>query len=97
MASPREIPDMIGEFIGLAKQYLREQAIEPARALKRVAGLSFVASLLFILAGLLIAVAGLRLILSVMPDGVIWSGVGYLVAALGLLALTGLVMWRATR
>lgn len=97
MASPRELPDMIGEFIALAKQYLREQTIEPARALRRVAGFSFLASLFFILAGLFVAVAGMRLILSAMPDGVIWSGVGYLAASLGLLAVTGLVMWRATR
>ena len=97
MASPREIPDMIGEFIALAKQYLREQTIEPAKALKRVAGFSLLAALLFILAGLFTAVAGMRLIVSVMPDGVIWSGVGYLAASLGLLAVTGLVIWRATR
>jgi hypothetical protein len=97
MASPRELPDMIGEFIALAKQYLREQTIEPAKALKRVAGFSLLAALLFILAGLFTAVAGMRLIVSVMPDGVIWSGVGYLAASLGLLAVTGLVIWRATR
>jgi hypothetical protein len=88
---------MIGEFIALAKQYLREQTIEPAKALKRVAGFSLLAALLFILAGLFTAVAGMRLIVSVMPDGVIWSGVGYLAASLGLLAVTGLVIWRATR
>lgn len=97
MAAPRELPDMIGEFIALAKQYLREQTIEPAKALKRVAGFSLLAALLFILAGLFTAVAGMRLIVSVMPDGVIWSGVGYLAASLGLLAVTGLVIWRATR
>ena len=97
MASPREVPDLIGEFFALAKQYLREHTIEPAKALGRLAGLSFAASVVFVLASLFLAVSGMRLILSVMPDGVIWSGLGYMAASLALLAATGLVMWRATR
>jgi len=97
MPSPRELPDMIGEFLALAKQYLREQTIQPAKALGRLAGFSLIASILFILAGLFLAVAGMRAIVSLMPDGIIWSGVGYLAASLALLAATGFVMWRATR
>jgi len=97
MATPRELPDMIGEFFALAKQYLREHTVEPAKALGRLAGMSFAASMLFILAGLFLAVAGMRLIVSVMPDGQVWSGLGYMLASIALLAVTGLVMWRATR
>jgi len=97
MATPRELPDMIGEFFALAKQYLKEHTLEPAKALGRLAGMSFAASMLFVLAGLFLAVAGMRLIVSVMPDGAIWSGLGYMAASLALLAATGLVMWRATR
>lgn len=97
MASPRELPDMIGEFFALAKQYLKEQTIEPAKALGRLAGISFAASIVFVLAGLFLAVSGMRLIVSVMPDGTIWSGLGYMAASLAVFAVTGLVMWRATR
>ena len=97
MASPRELPDMIGEFFALAKQYLKEHTLEPAKALGRLAGMSFAASMLFILAGLFLAISGMRLIVSVMPDGMVWSGLGYMAASLALLATTGLVMWRATR
>lgn len=97
MPSPRELPDMIGEFLALAKQYLWEHTIGPAKALGRLAGVSFAASIVFVLAGLFLAVAGMRLILTAMPDGVIWSGLGYIAAALALLAVMGLVMWRATR
>jgi len=97
MPSPRELPDLIGEFFALAKQYLREHTIEPAKALGRLAGMSFAASIVFVLAGLFLAVSGMRLIVSVMPDGMIWSGLGYIAASLALLAVTGLVMWRATR
>ncbi len=97
MPSPTELPDLVGEFIDLSKQYLREQTIEPARRLGRLAGFSAAASVLFVLAAGFLSVAGTRWILRVMPDGTIWSGAGYLLASLALLATMGLVMWRATR
>lgn len=97
MSRVTELPDLISEFFDLAKRYLREQTVEPAKRLGRLAGFSMAASILFVLAAGFLAVAGMRLVLSVMPDGGVWSGVGYLVASLGLLAVTGLVMWRATR
>ena len=97
MASVTELPDLIGEFIDLSKQYLREQTIEPARRLGRLAGYSAVASVLFILAAGFLGVAGLRWLLRVMPEGAVWSGVGYLLSSVTLFAVTGVVMWRATR
>ncbi|MBI5156401.1 MAG: phage holin family protein [Acidimicrobiia bacterium] len=97
MASPTELPDLVGEFIDLSKQYLREQTVEPARRLGRLAGFSAAASVLFVLAAGFLAVAGSRWLLRIMPDGAVWSGVGYLLATVGLLAATGLVMWRASR
>lgn len=92
-----ELPDLIGEFIDLATRYLREQTIEPAKRLGRLFAFSAIASLLFILAAGFLAVAGMRWIQRVMPDGDVWSGLGYLAASVALLAVTGLVMWRATR
>lgn len=97
MAGPTELPQLISEFIDLAKAYLREHTIVPARRLGRLAGLSFAASVLFVLAALFLGVVVLRVIVDAMPDGSIWSGFGYILASLALLLLTGLVMWRATR
>lgn len=97
MASIRQLPELVGEFIDLAKQYLKDAILQPARRLGRLAGFGFAAALVFILAALFLSVSALRLIVHVMPDGAIWSGLGYLAASLSLLALTGLVMWRATR
>lgn len=97
MAGPKELPQLIGEFFELAKEYLKENTLVPARRLGRLAGYSFAASLLFVLAALFLGVLILRAITGVMPDGAIWSGFGYVLSAIALLALTGLVMWRATR
>jgi hypothetical protein len=97
MASARELPDMVGEFLALAKQYLWENTVGAAKALGRLAAISFAASTVFVLAGLFLAVAGMRFVVLAMPDGAIWSGLGYILASVGLLAATGLVMWRATK
>lgn len=97
VAGPTELPQLISEFFDLAKNYLRDSIVVPARRLGRLAGVSFAASMLFVLAALFLAVVILRVIVGAMPDGAIWSGFGYILSALCLLALTGLVMWRATK
>ena len=97
MAGPTELPQLISEFIDLAKEYLREHTIVPAKKLGRLFGFSLAASLVFVLASLFLAIVALRLILEVMPDGAIWSGFGYIMSAVALLLVTGLVMWRAAK
>jgi hypothetical protein len=97
MAAAGEIPELVGEFVDMSKQYVREQTLEPAKRLGRLAGFSLAGALVFVLAALFLAVAGMRAIVDLMPDGVIWSGFGYVLSALALLAVIGLVMWRAAR
>lgn len=97
MAGPAELPQLISEFFDLAKEYLRDNTLVPAKKLGRLFGFSLAASLMFVLAALFLAVVGLRLILEAMPDGDIWSGLGYIAAALGVVLITGLVMWRAVK
>ncbi len=97
MAGPTELPQLISEFFDLAKEYLRDNTLVPAKKLGRLFGFSLAASLMFVLAALLFAIVGLRLILEAMPDGAIWSGLGYITAALGVVLITGLIMWRTVK
>ncbi len=97
MAGPTELPQLISEFFDLAKEYLREQTIVPAKKLGQFFGYSLAAVFVFILASLFLSVVGMRLIVEAMPDGAIWSGLGYITSAVALLALTGLIMWRAAK
>lgn len=97
MAGPAELPQLISDFIDLAKDYLREHTIGAAKRLGRLAGFSFAASVLFALAAMFLGVVVMRSIVDAMPDGAIWSGFGYILSSLALLLMTGLVMWRATR
>lgn len=97
MPTARELPQLITEFFDMAKRYLREQIIVPARNLGRLAAFSALASLLFVIAAVFLAIAGMRFIVAALPDGSIWSGFGYILSAIALLVVTGLVMWRAAR
>ncbi|HSR14386.1 MAG TPA: phage holin family protein [Gemmatimonadales bacterium] len=97
MAKAREIPELITEFIELAKQYIRQETVEPAKRLGRLAGLGFLAAIVLVLAVLFLAIAGARVVIELLPDGTIWSGLGYVLSAIGLLLITGIVMWRATQ
>jgi len=93
----KELPDHVREFVDLSKTYVRERTVEPAKALGRLAGFGFAAGFLFFLGAVLLAIAGTRAIVDLMPDGNIWSGFGYVISAVGLLGVTGIVMWRASK
>ncbi|MBM3695032.1 MAG: hypothetical protein FJW79_03745 [Actinobacteria bacterium] len=97
MARVKELPGLATEFAALAKEYVRQRTVEPAKALGRIAGLGMAAALLLSLAALFLAVAGMRLIVDALPDGHIWSGFGYILASIGLFITAGLVGWRAFR
>lgn len=97
MTRIKELPDHIREFTDLSKQYVRERTLEPAKALGRLAGFGFAAGLLFFLAAIFLAIAGTRAIVDLMPDGNIWSGFGYVIAAVGLVLVTGAIIWRASK
>jgi hypothetical protein len=95
-----ELPEMVGEFIDLSKQYVREQTLEPAKKLGRLAGFSFAGAIVIALSVTFLAVAGTRMLIEVLPGGpdhAMWTGLGYILSSLALLVVTGLVMWRASR
>ncbi|MDX1690462.1 MAG: hypothetical protein R3290_05520 [Acidimicrobiia bacterium] len=97
MARTKELPEHVSEFVDLSKQYVRERTLEPAKALGRLAGMGFAAAAVFVLAALFLGIAGTRALVDLMPDGNVWEGLGYVAGSIGLLAVTGLIMWRATR
>jgi hypothetical protein len=88
---------MVSEFVDLSKQYVREQTLDPAKQLGKLAGFGCAAAAVLALAVLFLSIAGMRLIVELLPDGVLWSGLGYVLSAMALFVITGIVMWRASR
>jgi predicted butyrate kinase (DUF1464 family) len=97
VARTSELPELVGEFIELAKRYMRDQILDPAKGLRRLAGFSFAGAIVVALGVIVLSVAGARVIIELLPAGVLWSGLGYVLASIALLLLTALMMWRVTR
>ena len=93
----QEIPELAREAFTMSKEYLRQETLEPAKNLGRVAGFGLGAALVFGLATTFLGVAGMRIIVGLLPDTTIWQGAGYLISGALLWLLAGLVGWSASR
>ena len=97
MANVSELPELISESIDLSKQYLKQETVEPAKRLGKAAGFGFAAAALFSFSALLGGVALNRWIIQLLPSGRAWSGLGYLITALVLVAIGGLIVFLGRR
>jgi hypothetical protein len=84
MAGATELPQLVTEFVDLSKEYFLQETVEPAKRLGRFAGFVIGASMLFAIGGLLLAIAGVRGIIYLLPEGPNWSALGYVLATLAI-------------
>jgi putative superfamily III holin-X len=96
MNGPTDIPTMIQEFFDLAKDYVRQETIEPAKRLGRFAAFSFAAALSFALAALFFGIAILRTTARLLPVGPYWSALAYGITVIILVLAIGLIVWRTS-
>ena len=97
MADPTELPQMVTELVGMSKEYLKQETIEPAKKLGRYAGIGLGVGIIMAFAALFFGLAVYALFKQVLPDGE-W----YLVLARGLTvivagAAAGLLGWRMSK
>jgi hypothetical protein len=92
MAGATELPQLITEFVDMSKEYLRQETLEPARRLGRYAGFTIAASILFAVGGLLLAIAAVRGIIILLPDGPNWSALGYVLGAIAIAVVIGVIV-----
>lgn len=92
MAGVAELPQLVTEFVDLSKEYLRQETLEPARRLGRFAGFTIAASMMFAIGSLLLAVAGVRGIIYLLPEGPNWSALGYVLGALAIGIFIGVIV-----
>jgi hypothetical protein len=84
MAELQDIPRLAREFVDMAKEYLLQETVEPAKKLGYFAGMSLLAATLWAAALILLSVAGLRALIDVLPAGDYWEALAYVVYAIGL-------------
>jgi len=92
MPGATELPQLVTEFVDLSKEYLRQETIEPAKRLGRFAGFTVGAALLFAIGGVLLAIAGMRGIIYLLPEGPNWSALGYILGAVGIGVVIGAIV-----
>ncbi len=92
MAKPSELPELVGEFVDLSKEYLRQETLEPAKELGRYAGFSIGAGFAFALGMRCLSIAGMRWIIELLPEGPNWSALGYVLAALALALIAAIIV-----
>jgi hypothetical protein len=89
MPGAKELPQLVTEFVDMSKEYLQQETIEPAKRLGRFAGFTIGAAALFAIGGVLLAIAGMRGIIYLLPEGPNWSALGYILGALGIGVVIG--------
>jgi hypothetical protein len=92
MAGATELPQLVTEFVDLSKEYLRQETVEPAKQLGRFAGFVIGASILFAIGGVLLSIAGMRGIIYLLPDGPNWAALGYILGALAIGVVIGIMV-----
>ena len=100
MGSTKELPELVTEFVDMSKEYLRQETVGRAKLVGRHTGVALGTALIASLAVIFLAVAGVRLLIEVMPgepDHRIWSGLGYVAGAVVLAAIAGIIAARAAR
>ncbi len=97
MANINEIPNLASELVDLSKTYLQEQTIAPAKRLGRVAGISLAGGVLLAAGFLLLAIAGVRVVVDLLPDGRAWMALGFAIGTVVAGGIGALIIWRASR
>jgi len=92
MAEIQDLPQLTKEFFELSKAYLIQETVEPAKKLGHFAGFSLGAALLWGLAIVLLAVAGLRALYDVLPSSPYWEAAAYLIFAVILMAFIAVLV-----
>ena len=100
IGTTKEIPELVSEFVDMSKEYLRQETVGRAQVLGRRAGFALATALVSAIAVIFLSVAGVRLLIDVMPgepDHAIWSGAAYLVGAVVLGLLAAVIAARTAR
>lgn len=92
MTDVRQLPDHIKEFVDMSKEYLRQETVVPAKQLGRFGGLTLAAGAAFALGAVLLSVGTVRYIRRALPEGPNWEALGYVLAALLLAAIAGVLV-----
>jgi hypothetical protein len=90
--SLQQLPGLVAEFRDMARDYLVQETIVPAKQLGHLSGFSLGAAAAWAVAIVLLAVAGMRTIVDVLPESPYWEALGYLLAVIALGVIAAIIV-----
>ena len=100
MASTKELPQLATEFVDMSKAYFRQETMGRAKLLGRHAALGFGGAALAAIGVTLLAIAGIRGLIHLMPgepDHRMWTGLAYVLGALATAGIAGGIVWAGAK
>ena len=97
MAEPQEIPQLTTELIGMSREYLRQETLEPAKQLGRHAGKGLGGALAIAFGAFFMVLAVYSALKMWLPSGAWWVVLARFLTALVAAAGAGIVGWRLNR
>ena len=94
MADPKEIPQLTNELIDMSREYLRQETLEPAKALGKHAGFGIGGAMLFSLGSLFFVFGAYALFRILLPETEWFEVLARFLAFVTALAAAALVGWR---
>ena len=92
MARVQDLPALASEFVQMARAYMVQETLDPAKKLGRYAGISLGAAAAWMAAVILLSVAGVRTLVRALPEGPYWEALGYLIFVVVLVAFAALLI-----
>ena len=94
MADPKEIPQLTNELIDMSREYLRQETLEPAKALGKHAGFGIGGAVLFSLGAVFFVFGAYALFRILLPESEWFEVLARFLAFVAAVGAAALVAWR---
>jgi hypothetical protein len=94
MAEPHEIPQIATELVDMSREYLRQETLEPAKALGKTAGMGVGGAMVLGLGAFFLALGLYNALKMWLPAGEWWVVLARFITAIAAAAGAGVTVWR---
>lgn len=94
MADPQEIPQITTELVEMSREYLRQETLEPAKKLGKVAGMGVGGAIVMAIGAVCLAWGGYYGLQLILPEGEWWVVLARGLTAIAAAAAAGIIGWR---
>lgn len=94
MPNPQEIPQIATELVEMARDYLRQETLEPAKKLGKQAGLGIGGAIVMAIGAICLAWGMYYGLIMLFPEGEWWVILSRGLTAIAAAGAAGLIVWR---